>query len=67
MATGYNTPEDGHQALGGNYTIWLLFPDGKWYSPKDVSGLPRVIETHRHVVALKGKYVDCVTLPRSRR
>ena len=65
MAVGYETPELGQTDRGGNYTVWLLFPDGKWYSPKDVSGLPRVIATPEHVAALEGQYKERRVLPRS--
>lgn len=40
MAIGYRTPEEGQADRGGNHTVWLLLGDGKWYSPKDISGLP---------------------------
>ena len=45
MAVGYGTPQEGQAASSSNYTVWLLLPDGKWYSPKDISGLPREMET----------------------
>jgi hypothetical protein len=67
MAAGYSTPQEGQAALGGNYTVWLLYPDGRWYSPKDVSGLPRERESNRHVVALKGQYRDIRRLPRTQK
>jgi len=67
IAIGYDTPEEGPADKTGNYTVWLRFPDGKWYSPKDVSGLSRDIETPRHVKALKGKYLERRNLPRSRK
>jgi hypothetical protein len=67
MATGYDTPYEGQTARNGNYTVWLQFPDGKWYSPKDVSGLAREIATPRHVTAVKGQYLKLEKLPRSRR
>ena len=31
------------QIGAGNFTVWLRLSDGKWYSPKDISGLPRAI------------------------
>ena len=67
MAVGYGTPQEGQAASSSNYTVWLLLPDGKWYSPKDVSGLPREMETWRHVRALEGKYLRLEKLPRSRK
>ena len=67
MATGYSTPQEGQAARTGNHTVWLLFPDGKWYSPKEVSGLPPEIETKRHVKALEGKFVKRQVLRRTRR
>jgi hypothetical protein len=67
MATGYQTPREGQAALTGNHTVWLKFPDGLWYSPKDVSGIDRTIETKRHVVALRGKYGRIARLPQTRK
>ncbi|MGX1354534.1 hypothetical protein AB7M49_008159 [Bradyrhizobium elkanii] len=59
-AVGYKTPQDGRDDLGGNHTVWVRIPgDRKWYSPKDVSGLPRKPATHEHLRVLlkstKGK------------
>jgi hypothetical protein len=58
MAIGYATPQAGQADLDGRYTVWLRMPDGKWYSPKDISGLPRRLATPRHVKALEGKYLQ---------
>ena len=67
MAIGYATPQEGQKASNANYTVWLLLPDGKWYSPKEISGLPRELETSRHVKALEGKYLRLEKLPRLRK
>ena len=65
---GYRSPQEGQEALGGKYTIWLLMKvDRKWHSPKDVSGLPRKLHTPRHVRALEGKYLQIVRLHRARK
>jgi hypothetical protein len=34
MAVGYSTPEEGQADRGGMHTIWVLLPDGQWYSPR---------------------------------
>ena len=53
-ATGYKTPQAGRDHLGANYTVWVRLPgDKKWYSPKDVSGIPRKPTTHEHLRVLK--------------
>lgn len=53
-AIGYKTPQAGREAKGGNYTVWVRLPGGKkWYSPKDVSGIPRKPATHEHLRVLK--------------
>ena len=64
---GFPSPMEGQEALGGNYTVWLLFQDGLWRSPKDESGLPRVLSTPFHVKALAGQFIERVDLPRSRK
>jgi hypothetical protein len=69
-AEGYDTPELGQAARGGNYTVWLRLrfrDDGKWYSPKDVSGKDREERTPIHVRALKEQILERRDLPRSRR
>jgi hypothetical protein len=68
-AIGYATPEEGQDAKTGSHTLWLLFPDGKWYSPKDVSGLPQHVASTQHLNALhkRGAYTACKVLPRSRK
>ena len=53
-AIGYKTPQAGRDHLGANYTVWVRLPgDKKWYSPKDVSGIPRKPATHEHLRVLK--------------
>ena len=53
-AIGYESPQEGKADKGGSYTVWVQLPsDGKWYSPKDISGLRRDIATHEHVRVLK--------------
>jgi hypothetical protein len=66
MAVGYDSPQEGQAALNTNHTIWLLLRDGKWYSPKDISGLDRHLATPHHVAALEGKFLKLEKLPRSR-
>ena len=66
-AVGYATPREGQEALGGSYTVWLLLPNGKWYSPKDISGMPRQLRTPRHVRALEGRFLKREILPRLRK
>ena len=63
-AVGYKTPEEGQLDRGGNYTVCLQFPDGRWYSPKDMSGLPHVLRSPERVQALAGCYVDRKDRPR---
>ena len=59
------SPDQGQRATSGNHTKWVKI-GGLWYSPKDVSGLPRVLGTPEHIKALKvyGKLEDVQTLPR---
>lgn len=67
---GYDTPELGQAARGGNFTVWLRLrfrDDGKWYSPKDVSGLDRHKSTPEHVKALDDQILERRHLPRTRR
>jgi hypothetical protein len=53
-AIGYKTPQEGKADRGGSFTVWVRLPrDGKWYSPKDISGLRRDIATHEHVRVLR--------------
>jgi hypothetical protein len=51
------------------HTVWVKLQDGKWYPPKDVSGLPRRVPTALHVAALqrKGMMLGRRELPRSRK
>jgi hypothetical protein len=52
---GYATPQDGQKDLGGNFTTFVLWTDGKWWSVKDVSGLDRTRNTTLHEKALREK------------
>ena len=53
-AVGYKSPQAGKDDRGGSFTVWVRLPnDGKWYSPKDISGISRHIATHEHVRVLK--------------
>jgi hypothetical protein len=68
MAIGYDAPEEGQADKTGNHTVWLKSrSDGRWYSPKVVSGVPRVQRTPEHVAALSGWFTERRDLPRSRR
>jgi hypothetical protein len=68
MAIGYESPKDGQADKTGNHTVWLKSKDdGKWYSPKDISGLPRVQRTPEHVAALSGQFTERRDLPRTRK
>lgn len=69
VARGFHTPQEGQQALGGNFTNWVLIRnDPLYYSPKDISGLPRRKHTPYHVVAaLQGRLVKHIVLPKTRK
>ncbi|WP_342238096.1 hypothetical protein [Inquilinus sp. OTU3971] len=51
--TGYSSPEEGHQDLGGN-NWWFVEVEGLWYSVKDVSPEKRERHTPYHVEVLEG-------------
>lgn len=60
----YKSPLEGQIDRGGNYTNWVQMPDGKWCSPKDISGLPRNRITPIHIAQLMGKFIQLKKLPR---
>ncbi len=52
-AIGYKSPQAGKADRGSSFTVWIRLKNGKWYSPKDISGISRHIATHEHVRVLK--------------
>ena len=52
---GNSTPEEGHLDNNSHFTVWVLsVHDGKWHSPKDISGLDRTTTTREHIRVLIG-------------
>jgi hypothetical protein len=61
MAIGYRSPKEGRANRTACYTIWVRPSKKKrWYSPKDISGIPRYRATHEHIRALRRKYPNMV-------
>jgi hypothetical protein len=60
LIRGYDSPDDGRADNTAKHTLWVqLRPEGKWYSPKDlsiISKVPRRMTTHMHVTVLKRNY-----------